>query len=463
MSLTLPGKVRTASGTTLKLIRELGRGGQGSVYEVEGGRHAVKVLREASSERAAEWAGRLKALRRLPLDGLSVASPIDTLAPPHVGYVMDLLDGLTPLSRLTSVPAGSRAVEHYRDTGGLRRRLSLLARLADVLAVLHARGLVYQDPSPSNIFVSELLDRDHVWLIDTDNVSFAGARGCPVYTRRYSAPELRPGAGRWADSLSDIFAFAVVAFELLTLDHPFVGDELYEDDEEAEAEALNGSHPWVDHPTDRSNVSTRGIQPRGLVLPPALESMFRATFVDGLRRRDRRPGAGRWADALRDAGTSVVPCPACGLTYQLDLSAERCPWCDEAPRPPTLHVRLLLDLPDGMTPDHSRPPVADRGELVTVQGDELRVSRGFVLGRVADPNRLMLQLRWEGDHMKIGNYAGQAIELVAPDGSKFRTLPHERVASIRAGRAGKMWSLRLARLGRPNRWLCFATDPGGRQ
>ncbi|MEV5821174.1 hypothetical protein AB0L22_18595 [Micromonospora haikouensis] len=465
MTLTPPGKVRTASGATLQLVRELGRGGQGAVYEVDGGRHAVKVLRDTTPERAAEWADRLRTLRRLPLDGLSVARPIDVLAPPHVGYVMDLLDGLTPLTRLVTVPPGARAVDHYRDTGGLRRRLVLLTRLADVLAALHARGLAYQDPAPNNIFVSELLDRDQVWLIDTDNLSYVSSRVRPVYTLRYSAPELRPGAARWADSLSDVFAFAVVAFELLTLDHPFVGDEIYEDDEEAEAEALNGTHPFVDHPTDPANRSTRGIKPRGLVLTPALASLFRATFVAGLRNRDARPGAGRWADALREAASAVVPCPACSMTYPLDLAVPRCPWCDEAPRPATLHVRVLLDLdaaPDG-DPDDSRPAFADRGALVAVRGDELHVSRGFVLGRVPDADRLMFQLRWEGEHLKVGNYAGHAVEFVSPDGRRFHPLPHDRVASIRLGHTDETWSLRIARPGRRNRWLCFTTDPGGQR
>lgn len=458
-----PFKVRTASGATLKLVRELGHGGQGSVYEVAGGRHAVKLLHETTPERAAEWAGRLRVVSRLPLDRLPVARPIDTLMPPLTGYVMDLLDGMVPLSRLSAVPSGARAVEHYRDTGGLRRRLRLLARTAEVLAALHAGGLVYQDPSPNNIFVSRSASRAEVWLIDTDNLSYAGRSGPVVCTARYQAPELRPGARRRADSLSDAFAFAVIAFELLTLDHPFIGDVLYNDDEEAEASALTGSHPWVDHPDDESNRSSRGIQPRGLVLSPPVERLFKAAFVDGLQRRDRRPGVAGWADVLRAAATSTVVCTGCQMSYYVDVSVDWCPWCDEVPRPPALQVEVLLELDEEETSDGGRDVSVKRGQLIGMEGEELFLTRGGVLGLVADPDRPIFQLRWEEGHLKILNHADQAIELVAPDASLAQFLGPGRIASIPAQAGRPMWAIHIARENRPDRWLRFTIDPGGQQ
>jgi eukaryotic-like serine/threonine-protein kinase len=463
MLLTLPYRVRTAKHGTLELVRELGRGGQGSVYEVAGGRHAVKVLRETGPEQSADWAERLRAVSRLPLGGLPVARPIDTLMPPLTGYVMELLNGMVPLSQLNKVPSGVRTIEHYRDTGGLRRRLRLLARVGDVLATMHASGLVYQDPSPNNIFVSELVDRDHVWLIDTDNVAYASAPGRPVCTPRYRAPELRPGAARRADSLSDAFAFAVIAYELLTQDHPFIGDELYQaEDEVAEADASAGAWAFVDHPDDPSNRSSRGIQPRDLVIGPALSAAFRSTFVAGLRRRDRRPGAGRWADLLRTAAGTTVRCSACHMTFYLDSAVDWCPWCDDAPRRAVLRVWVIVDVA-GDEGDPDRGTHTDRSHLLAVAGEELYLTRGAVLGMVSEPAGLMFQLRWEGDRLKIGNHADQAVDLVAPEGSEARVLGRDQVASLWATIDRPMWSVRIARPGRPDRWLCFAVDAGGPQ
>jgi eukaryotic-like serine/threonine-protein kinase len=456
-----PFKVRTATGATLELVRELGHGGQGSVYEVAGGRHAVKLLHETTPERGAEWTSRLRAISRLPLEGLPVARPIDTLTPPLTGYVMDLLDGMVPLSRLSLVPSGTRAVEHYRDTGSLRRRLRLLARTAEVLAALHAGGLVYTDPSPNNIFASRSADRTEVWLIDTDNLSYAGAQGPIVCTARYRAPELHPATQRRADSLSDAFAFAVIAFELLTLDHPFIGDVLYDGEEEAEAEALVGDHPWVDHPDDASNRSSRGIQPRGLVLSPPVEQLFKATFVDGLRRRDRRPGVAGWADILRAAANSTVVCPGCEMSYYADVPADRCPWCDEVPRPPVLRVEVLLALAGEEAAGDGQDALIERSQLVGMEGEELLLTHGDVLGLVDDPDRPIFQLRWEESHLKILNHADQAVELVGPSATPARLLGPGRIASIPAQAGRPMWAIRIARENRPGRWLRFTIDPGG--
>ena len=461
-----PFKVRTISGATLELVHELGRGGQGSVYEVAGGRHAVKLLHETTPEQAREWADRLRTVSRLPLDGLPLARPIDTLLPPETGYVMDLMDGMVPVSRLISVPPAARAVDHYRDTGGLRRRLSVLARTADVLARLHAAGLVYQDPSPTNVFVPGHADSDEVWLIDTDNLAYAGTRQRPVCTARYRAPELRPAVRRNADSLSDAFAFSVIAFELLTLDHPFIGDALYSADEEAEAQAFDGAHPWVDDPADPSNRSSRGIQPRSLVLSPAIEDMFREAFAAGLHTRDRRPGAARWAEVMRAAASSTVRCAGCGMTYYLPTAAGWCPWCEEVPQPSVLHIRALVDVeaePSATGEDGESPgAVTERGHLVAVEGEELQLTRGAVLGLVADPDQLLCQLHWAADRLKIRNLADQAVELVAPDASRTRPLQPGAVASLRAEPGEAMWRVRFGRPNRPNRWLSFEIEQGGR-
>lgn len=466
MLIDLPLKVRTAGGVTLQLVRELGRGGQGAVYEVAGSRHAVKLLNQSSPEQSDAWAHRLQVVRRLPLDGLPLARPIDTLVQPHTGYVMDLIEGMVPLGRLASVPNGVSPVEHYRDTGGLRRRLHVLARFAGTLASLHARGLVYQDPSPNNVFVSESATRDRVWLIDTDNLSYASAAGRPVYTARYSAPELRPGSSLRANSLSDAFAFAVIAYEVLALHHPFIGDGLYEADEQEEADALDGSHPWIDHPGDQSNRSTLGI-PRTLVFDAALQDYFRWTFVEGLNQRDQRPGQGVWADLLRTAAAATVPCSACTMTYYVDATVERCPWCDETSRPATLHTQVLVDLGNEAGPqaadDDPEPPAINRAELVGVDGEELHLTRGAVLGLVADPDRLMFQLRWEGSRLKIGNHTGMTVELVSPDATSRRSLPDGTVAMLPAAEGQPMWSVRIARPNRPDRWLCFAVHPGGHE
>ena len=81
--------------------------------------------------------------------------------------------------------------------------------MAELLAAIHGRGLVYVDPSPHNVFVSEPADADEVRLIDVDNLRPATTPGRTVYTPGYGAPEIvqarwfparrrEPSAKRWS-------------------------------------------------------------------------------------------------------------------------------------------------------------------------------------------------------------------------------------------------------------------------
>ena len=87
---------------------------------------------------------------------------------------MELMDGLIPLEKVMNeteeLIASEGSIEHYLSTGGLKRRMTILAKLARTLSDLHARGLAYGDLSPANIFVSENADYSEVWLIDCDNI-----------------------------------------------------------------------------------------------------------------------------------------------------------------------------------------------------------------------------------------------------------------------------------------------------
>ena len=85
-----PDTVTSAHGTRYHLGRELGRGGEGAVFAVDGGRLAVKLLRDRSPRSRDRLRDRLAMVGRLPLEGLAVARPLEQLRPPHTGYLMEL-------------------------------------------------------------------------------------------------------------------------------------------------------------------------------------------------------------------------------------------------------------------------------------------------------------------------------------------------------------------------------------
>jgi DNA-binding helix-hairpin-helix protein with protein kinase domain len=270
-------------------------------------------------------------VRRLPLGELSIAKPLEMLRQPHTGYVMELLTGMIPIKHLLSPPTGQVPnVEWYLRSGGLRQRLVLLGRVAHILSQLHGKGLAYSDPSPANIFISEDPSCSEVWLIDTDNLRYESAPGplAAVCTPGYGAPELVQNQSG-VTTLTDAYSFAIIAFQVLTLAHPFIGDLVNSGEPELEERAFSGHLPWIEDTEDTSNRASFGI-PRKWVLSPRLEEAFRMTFCDGRLTPSARPGVSEWAHRLLAAADATLSCKSCDGSFYFNQA--HCPWCD-TPRP----------------------------------------------------------------------------------------------------------------------------------
>lgn len=312
-----------------RLERELGKGGQGAVYAVKGMDMAVKLLPSSSRELRERIRQNIARVRRLPLSDLHLARPVQMLAEPHVGYVMELMTGMQPISAISEVPREhlSDLSRWYLSTGGLRRRLRACAKLAVLLSELHGRGCSYGDLSPSNVYISESTEDSEVWLIDCDNI-YQGVSPRAVYTPGFAAPELLR-AKYGTDSFTDAWSLAVLIFQTLAATHPLLGDYVEEGEPELEEKALRGELPWIDHPDDDTNRSSNGV-PRDLVMSTSLRDLAHRCFALSAQDRLKRPGASAWAEKLHEAADQTVLCPACNSTYFFNRT--RCPWCD-APRP----------------------------------------------------------------------------------------------------------------------------------
>ncbi|EGR1697767.1 lipopolysaccharide kinase [Vibrio parahaemolyticus] len=346
----------------------LGQGGQGVVFRTKDPDLAIKLVTDESGtpvtdeESVERYSKRFKRVRLLPLpESLNISVPA-ALLQNNAGYVMQLLSEMVPFSHfwldgksaekigsddipawLSAMPENeAKKIVHYYRTGGLRRRLHALYKCASLLARLHGNGMVYGDISPNNIFISEGLDDSSVWLIDADNIRFEiTAGGSVVYTPKYGAPELVQGKDGGRPS-SDCHAFAVVAFSLLSLIHPFVGkkvdgtdegdwadEENY--DEDIEDKAYAGLFPWVDDQDDDSNSSDSGL-PRSLLLTEKLTTLFEGTFGLGRTSPLLRPTIYHWPEALAQAADMTVTCPGCSMNYYYDFihpetEDHNCPYC----------------------------------------------------------------------------------------------------------------------------------------
>lgn len=346
----------------------LGQGGQGVVFRTKDPDLAIKLVTDESGapvtdeELMERYLKRFKRVRLLPLpESLNISVPA-ALLHNNAGYVMQLLSEMVPFSHfwldgksaenigpddipawLSAMPENeAKKIVHYYRTGGLRRRLHALYKCASLLARLHGNGMVYGDISPNNIFISEGLDDSAVWLIDADNIRFEiTAGGSVVYTPKYGAPELVQGKDGGRPS-SDCHAFAVVAFYLLSLIHPFVGKKVdgtdegdwadeENDGEDVEDKAYAGLFPWVDDQDDDSNSSDSGL-PRPLLLTEKLTTLFEGTFGPGRTSPLLRPTIYHWPEALAQAADMTVTCPGCSMNYYYDFihpetEGHNCPYC----------------------------------------------------------------------------------------------------------------------------------------
>ena len=302
-----------------RIVRLLGRGGMGEVYEVEheltGDHHALKLL----SSEVMEVPGALdrfereaKVMARLRHPGIVRVDFAGEDEGRH-WLRMELMPGREVSGRTVVT------LEDYVSTKGGRLPESevkaLLAEILDALGHAHGKGLVHRDLKPANV----LLDGERVKIADFGLVSAAGAEWMDTQVRStvinqddedtlidgsgtgsrsraimgtyaYMSPEQRKS--RPADARSDVYAMGLMTFRMLTgLDTP--GFKL-------PSRIIKGIDPgwddWVErcmeeNPDDR--------------FPTAVEMLAALSF------REVAPAASAMADALtaftiRDLGLELL-------------------------------------------------------------------------------------------------------------------------------------------------------------
>jgi eukaryotic-like serine/threonine-protein kinase len=195
----------------------IGYGGMGEIYraddEVLGRTVAVKVL--------AERYARDESLRSRFTREAQAAARLS--GEPNTVTIFDVGDHEgRPYIVMEYLPGGSLADRLEREGAQpVGRSLDWLGQAAAALDAAHANGIVHRDVKPANL----LLDNDErVKVADfgvasaADLGSFTEA-GTVVGTAGYLAPE--QARGERATPASDLYALAVVAFELLTGKRPF--------------------------------------------------------------------------------------------------------------------------------------------------------------------------------------------------------------------------------------------------
>lgn len=196
-----------------ELREQVGAGGAGTVYRaydtVLAREVAVKRLRAAADE---DVRARLRVEARLS----------GALAHPGIARVYDYGeagDGGAPAPYLVmEYVDGPSLRDLVRDGGPLppEQVMSIVAQIADALAVAHAAGVVHRDVKPGNILVRPdgtvvLADFGIARALDLEPLTLTGTI---VGTVDYISPEQAAGEG--ATGRSDLYSLGMVAYECLT-------------------------------------------------------------------------------------------------------------------------------------------------------------------------------------------------------------------------------------------------------
>ena len=221
----VPGKL--IPGTRYRLVRWIGEGGMGVVYEAEHidiERHvALKVLRFDLSQ--------MPEMVQVFRDEARAAS---RLGHPNVVEVFDF--GELPDGRLficMEMLAGADLVP--ADPNTLPDHAALIATLRQLckgLAAAHAAGIVHRDIKPENVILVDRAGRSGTVKLVDFGISGMMAAGPPQSSARisgtphYMAPEQIEGDA--FDGRLDMYAVGCVAYELLTGAPPFPGEVVEE-------------------------------------------------------------------------------------------------------------------------------------------------------------------------------------------------------------------------------------------
>lgn len=318
-----------SKNVSYEVLEKLGEGSQGVTFLLKNRKHIVKLFNQSFDDNATK--SKINFLINLGLDKKVFAIPLRQVTQPKNGYIAEFASGMLPLSSLKLGTGNTNLAEWYLSSGGLWKRYNVLIRLAALIRALHSKGLAYCDLSPNNVFISERTDSDIIFLIDLDNLRYKTSIVNNIYTPFYGAPEVISNKAP-NTTMSDSFSFAVLAYELLTLNHPLIGDYVSEGEPELEEEALAGRLPWVDHSEDNTNRRSTGL-PSEKVMPEKLLNLFRRNFEQGLNNPFERPSMAEWFDMLNLALNELLKCgnPICSLLYPFNNSKE-CSFCGHKPQ-----------------------------------------------------------------------------------------------------------------------------------
>lgn len=215
-----------------QVVRKLGAGGMGEVYEA---RHtaierrvAIKVLRPTLAENP-EMNGRFineaRAVNFVDHPGIVQISDYGHLDDGRAYIVMEYLQGVTLANHMASANGQLPAEDALR----------FARMIGAVLVAAHAKGIIHRDLKPDNVMLIPDPDPDDPWRVRVKLLDFGVAKlagslepgsgpgtrdSAVIGTPEYMSPEQARDSGKVSDK-TDVYSLGIILYEMLAGRVPF--------------------------------------------------------------------------------------------------------------------------------------------------------------------------------------------------------------------------------------------------
>ena len=326
IELKIGESVSLTNGAQAKIVKELGRGGQGIVYlvEVNGQNMALKWY----FNNMGDWFYRNleeNVTKGAPSEAFLWPEYLTTKQKGTYGYIMKLRpQGYHEFGQYLLARAKFKSFEAM---------VNAAMKICEGFKALHLSGLSYQDLNDGNFFIHP--DTGDVLICDNDNVAPEGVCSGILGKARYMAPEVVTGKAM-PSKQTDRYSLSVVLFLLFYANHPLEGarvlacpcmTEKYE-------KQFYGSEPiFIYDKVNANNRPVRGVHNNVLRRWNAFPAILRETFTqefssECLSDPTKRKLERQWQNVIQQIRDMLVVCPECkDETFVEDANTPKCMCC----------------------------------------------------------------------------------------------------------------------------------------
>lgn len=359
---------------SVRIVREIGRGGMGVVFEgfddALGRRVAIKRLHP-------EYYRDVQTKDRLKLEAQAIAS----LNHPHVLaiYGLQLIGGYPCLIQQFIDGESLRAIIRRDGRVAFPRCREIALQISQGLAAAHAAGIIHRDLKPDNVIVEHgtgFARLGDFGLAKRSGDEDATIEGTVAGTPAFMSPEQTLGKG--IDHRSDLFSLGSLLYTMAAGQRPFVGDDPY-----AVMDAIRSRKPTSlgsvsnDIPAWYSQLVDQLLEKDPLCRPQSIERVVEALHKQGA---DDASNPRRWMISwIGFAAIGVLMMTLLGWfswtiaqrNQKRDLEPPKIALAPSLPRP------AILNMSDGKSYESLDDAIAN-----AVDGDTITIASDLDSGRI---------------------------------------------------------------------------------